>query len=139
MTEAAQVEVDPADWGLVTWHCSEDGGGPDCGYSLGLGDGHILWCGEITKARHAEAGEEAAELGNDFGWWVILYQGQMSTVVAKCVNDTAAREMVDVLARAMRSPLEEINSEIAKVAAAEQPAPQVLRTIAMICGNTVGK
>lgn len=100
--DAPTEEVDTSEWGQVTWHCSEEGGGPDCGYSLGLGEGRILWCGEISKSRHAEAGEEAAELGNDFGWWIILYDNQTSHVVAKCVNTDVAREMVDAIASAMR-------------------------------------
>jgi hypothetical protein len=90
-----------AERGKVTWHCSEEGGGPDVGVSLGLGDGRILWCGEITKHRHAEAGEEAAALGDDFGWWLILYGKKESHVIAKCVNGYVARDMLDVLAATM--------------------------------------
>jgi len=102
MAMDAKAEIDPSEWGLVTWHTSEEGGGPDCGYSLGLGDGRMLWCGEISKQRHAEAGEEAVAIGNDFGWWIIIYDGQSNSVVAKCINHIAAREMVDAIAAAMR-------------------------------------
>lgn len=33
--------------GVVTWHSSDPDGGPDVGLSLGLGDGKLLWVGEV--------------------------------------------------------------------------------------------
>src|SRR3990167_5454630 len=96
------VEVD--ELGRVTWHCSEEGGGPDVGISLGLGNGRMLWCGEITKDRWEDAGPEAAALGNDFGWWIILYAKDETKVIGKCLDQRAAQDMIETLAAALQEP-----------------------------------
>lgn len=33
--------------GVVTWHCTAPDSGPDVGLSMGLGDGKLLWVGEV--------------------------------------------------------------------------------------------
>ena len=33
--------------GEVTWHSSDGDSGPDVGLSMGLGDGKLLWVGEV--------------------------------------------------------------------------------------------
>lgn len=33
--------------GAVTWHSSDEDSGPDVGLSMGLGDGKLLWVGEV--------------------------------------------------------------------------------------------
>jgi hypothetical protein len=33
--------------GVVTWHSSDEDSGPDVGLSIGLGDGKLLWVGEV--------------------------------------------------------------------------------------------
>ena len=33
--------------GVVTWHSSDEHSGPDVGLSMGLGDGKLLWLGEL--------------------------------------------------------------------------------------------
>ena len=35
--------------GRVTWHSSEEDGGPDVGLTVGLGDGKMLWIGERSS------------------------------------------------------------------------------------------
>lgn len=109
-------EIDESALGVVQWHCSEEGGGPDVGVSLGLGEGRTLWAGEISKQRHAEAGDEAAALGDDFGWWLIMYEKQSAQVIAKCLNCYEARSMFDLIASALRTAEREAYERAAKCA-----------------------
>jgi hypothetical protein len=100
-SSAAQEREDVL--GCVQWHSSDEDSGPDVGISIGLGHGRMLWCGEISRQRHADAGKEAAALGDDFGWWIILYGPPGETrVIAKCLNCYDARDMIEHLAVAMR-------------------------------------
>lgn len=87
--------------GSVAWHTSDaEDGLPDVGIVLTISDHQELWCGEITRSRHEEAGAEA--LGPDGGWWIILYEREHITVVGKCLNEEAAHRMIEVLSVALR-------------------------------------
>jgi hypothetical protein len=83
--------------GLVTWHCSE----PDVGLSLGLGDGRILWVGEISSRVHADGGAEIATLGPDVGWWLVLYAPEVMPL-ARFASAEAARALIDALEAAFK-------------------------------------
>jgi hypothetical protein len=85
--------------GYVVRHCSEVDGGPDIGMSLGLGRGRALWVGEITRDAHAGAGEDAAALGDDTGWWLMTYPDRIA--LAKFVNAERAREFFALLVDAV--------------------------------------
>lgn len=83
--------------GNVVWHCSEeDAATPDVGMTLGLGGGKMLWAGEISAALHARGGPEAAALGDDGGWWLVLYPGQQ--ILARCICAETGRELIETLA-----------------------------------------
>lgn len=46
-TRRCHAMTDPStEPGAVAWHSSDEGGGPDVGLSIGLGDGKLLWVGE---------------------------------------------------------------------------------------------
>ena len=94
--------ADASELGVVQWACSDERGPPDVGISVGLGDGRILWCGEITKQRHAQAGKEAAALGDDFGAWIILYDGKNSKVIGRCCNAHVGHDLVEAIGAAIR-------------------------------------
>jgi hypothetical protein len=100
--KSKEAERHMYDLGRSTWHCSEEGGGPDVGISLGLGDGRMLWCGEIARDRWDEAGEDAKALGTDFGWWIILYSPDSAEVIGKCVSGEAAQRLMEQLAAAFK-------------------------------------
>ena len=89
--------------GQVQDHCSDEGGGPDVGQLLALGGGKYLWAGEITHARWSEAGSEAQELGDDFGWWLILYEneGKDSTVLGKFVGPEIGLLLIQEMSSAL--------------------------------------
>ena len=86
---------DQTEFGKITWHSSEEDGGPDVGMMLGLGDGRALWVGEITRHEHEEGGEAVAALGSDGGWWLATYPGP--EVLAKFADSETAREFFDRL------------------------------------------
>lgn len=83
--------------GFLCWHSSDPDGGPDVGISMGLGQGRMLWAGEISRSRHAEGGEEVAALGCDGGWWILLYGSLEVTIVGKAVDAESAREMIEAI------------------------------------------
>lgn len=87
--------------GRVVWHSSDDSGMPDVGMSVGLGDGRMLYAGEISDARHAET-EGASDIGPALGWWVILYGQNKSTVVGRCVDEETARALIEGIGAAVR-------------------------------------
>lgn len=55
---AAMREADDplCEAGKVTWHVSEEGGGPDVGISIGLGNGRQLWIGELLDSESSGVG-----------------------------------------------------------------------------------
>lgn len=83
--------------GQVQWHCSEPDGGPDVGQYLSLGSGMYLWAGEITSFDWREAGPDAAELGEDFGFWLILRDGGVKTVLGKFVTIEAGEQLIEAI------------------------------------------
>lgn len=97
--EAVAGEVDV---GHIQWHCSEEGGGPDVGLLLRLSETSYIWAGEITRDDWENAGPDAAELGDDFGWWIIFYNGPVKTVIARCADQYTAQDMFDHLSAAIR-------------------------------------
>lgn len=87
--EIAEAEMDRP--GRITVHTSDpDGGLPDVGLSVGLGSGRFLWCGEISRDQWEAAGEDAAALGSDGGFWLILYEKDGSQVLGKLLDDLEA-------------------------------------------------
>lgn len=98
--------LDAAAPGSLVWHCSEEDSGPDIGVSIKLGDHALLWCGEITSRLYAET-EGAAGLGGEDGWWIILYEGEGSTAIAKCVDAYAAKVAFERLSFLLLSPPKE--------------------------------
>lgn len=99
MTEAVSGEVDV---GHIQWHCSEEGGGPDVGVLLRLSETEYIWAGEITWEDWENAGPDIAELGDDFGWWIIAYDGPKKTVIARCADQSSTQEVFDRLSAAIR-------------------------------------
>jgi len=99
-TSGVPREPDESEFGRVTWHSSEEDGGPDVGLMLGLGDGRAMWVGEISRHAHEEGGEAVAALGSDGGWWLMTYPGPQA--LAKFADAEAAREFFEQIAAAMR-------------------------------------
>lgn len=52
----ALAEPDATAHGAVLCHCSEDDGVPDVGVSVGLGDGKLLWLGELRLNEGGDIG-----------------------------------------------------------------------------------
>lgn len=107
--EAMSAETKTGDIaiGQVQWHSSEEGSGPDVGLLLRLTDTTYLWAGEILRDDWEAAGPDAAELGDDFGWWFILYEATGTrfdkTVLGRCINQHTAQNFIDQIAPLLAS------------------------------------
>ena len=102
-----QSEPDIYETGQIVVHSSEDGAGPDIGWSLGLGNGQALWFGEISDAAHQEAGSAAADLGPTGGTWIALYDAsripeKQITILGRASDPHAGEELLLVLAAGLR-------------------------------------
>ena len=100
--KAMEDDSDDSALGKVCWYCSDEGSGPDVGISLGLGGGKMLWAGEITKDAYAED-EAAAALGDDNGWWLILYAPERC-ILGKFTTAFEAREFIEILSAEIKPP-----------------------------------
>lgn len=86
--------------GSVTWH-SSDGEAPDCGLSLGLGEGRVFYVGELANATLAEMGIETKRHGD--GWWIAILGAKATDteIAGKVVDADAARALFDALTVAL--------------------------------------
>lgn len=75
--------------GQVTWHSSEEGGGPDVGIEVNLGGGSVLYVGEM--AGHDE-------------WQIALIVGNAMASMATVTNADLARSFADDLASRLAKP-----------------------------------
>lgn len=89
--------------GDIVWHCSEEDGGPDVGLHIGVAPDVTLWAGEISlRTWEGFPDETKAALGNDGGWWILLYAGKETFVLGKCGETYEAREALEKIALALR-------------------------------------
>lgn len=86
--------------GGITWHSSEEDGGPDVGVSVYLGEGRRLWCGEVSRSLFEEC-DGAEWFPNDMGCFLVYYD-PAPRLLAKVGDYDQAREFIDVLAMVAR-------------------------------------
>lgn len=100
MGEPDAIDHMNLDVGQVQWHSSEENSGPDVGILLRLDASQFLWAGEITRDEWTAAGPDAEELGDDFGWWAILFEegGDRRTVLGRFVDQYTALDFIEKLA-----------------------------------------
>lgn len=85
--------------GQVAAHVSGDEDGPICAWSFNVGDGRIVYAGEISDRTFALLDDEARAAfgGNSFGWYLICYWPDRSEVWAKCAGDDESRRLVTLI------------------------------------------
>jgi hypothetical protein len=88
--------------GAVTWLCSEEGGGPDVGIVVALGDGRLLCSGDLTRKAWEEGGTAVQSLGPDTGTWLTLFDNEGEHVIAKVADSDVARDLIELIAAAIR-------------------------------------
>jgi len=81
--------------GGVTWHCSEEDGGPDVGISLYLGPKEHIWCGEMSNTLFEELGGKE-HFDSDGGWFVVHYNPE-PTLIAKCAERHEAQSFIEMI------------------------------------------
>ncbi len=82
--------------GRVNWHSSGEDEGPDVGLSLGLGDGRLLWVGELANATVTEAGVDIE--AHNSTWWIAMFDGDAVKVAGAVADQDAARDLFDAIA-----------------------------------------
>lgn len=88
--------------GGVTWHSSEEDGGPDVGISVYLGPDDRLWAGEINR-RTFEEWEADINFDSDAGWFLVRYIGKEVKIIAKFGDyDEYAKEFMEQIAAWVR-------------------------------------
>lgn len=90
-------------FGHVGWACSDEDGGPDVGIFLGLGNGAMLWCGDITSNLYDDERPDIEQLGDESGWWIILYTKDSARVLGKTHDRYLAQDIFDEIAALLRS------------------------------------
>ncbi len=73
--------------GVVIWHTSEEGGGPDVGISVGLGDGSMLYAGDLPDPA---------------GHGLKLYMRKDSVLIASHIDPEAGRDLIERLGVILR-------------------------------------
>lgn len=103
MTPQTLTSDDPGlyERGNVVWHSSDEGGLPDVGISVGLGEGRMLYAGEVADATLAQAGPDFTDSPSS---WALVIFGQNSTnVIAHCPCSDAAQRFVEEIATLVRN------------------------------------
>lgn len=86
--------------GFITWHCSEEDGGPDVGIELGLGGGRTLYAGELADATIAESGIDP-EQGR--GWWLAVHKRGGFEIIGSVADSLTAQEFLEELSAMLRT------------------------------------
>jgi hypothetical protein len=116
VAEPVNSDANPGD---ITWHCSEDDGGPDVGVSLQIAPGIELWCGEISNHTHAEANPDVRAIDESAGGsWLVLYGPDGTEIIGQVGDFEGRRLLEEVLAPAIRtlspSGIEDVREALTK-------------------------
>lgn len=81
----------------------DDDDGDVCGYYADMGNGRTIMVGEISDALFkSQALDETFR--ENWGWWLVDFDGPDGTrVVAKCISEWGAWELMDAYAAGVRA------------------------------------
>lgn len=111
-SQATDAPAEGTSVGEITWHSSEDGGGPDVGISLYLGPNDCLYAGEISSDLFRQCGGKEF-YPSDGGWFLVRFAEETS-IIASIGDQFSGRDFLEQLAQWAR-------------ASAPKPAPAVDR------------
>jgi hypothetical protein len=76
-----------------------DEDGQIIGWSFNVGDGRIIYCGEISNRNFDALDEDARAAfgGKPFGWFLMCFWPDRCEVWAKCAGDDEARRLVTLI------------------------------------------
>lgn len=75
--------------------------GETVGWRHVIDDDRCVWCGEIPKSRFNEADCDA--LGDDVGWFIVLYDKRSAVVLAKAADEYRGRDLARLFAQAIKA------------------------------------
>lgn len=85
--------------GQLASHVSCDEDGQIIGWSFNVGDGRIVYAGEISNRSFAELDKDARAAfgGKPFGWFLMCFWPDRHEVWAKCAGDDESRRLVTLI------------------------------------------
>lgn len=107
MTDDKTIDREDTSIGGLTWHSSEEDGGPDVGISVYLGPDDRLWAGEISR-RTFEEWDGDLNFDDDAGWFLVRYVGKERKIIAKFGDEGQheAKEFIEQIAAWVRAATE---------------------------------
>lgn len=94
------MEQEDKSCGGITWHSSEEDGGPDVGISVFLGGGKRLYCGEISRKLYDDENGDA-NFDGDGGWFLVLYD-PAPRLIAKMGERQHSHDLMELIGWAAR-------------------------------------
>lgn len=84
---------------MVEHHVSDEDG-PTVGWAYKKDDRHLIWVGEISRDLFERQDEEVRDvMGNDFGVFLVEYNGGEGRILARMPDIYTAREVGETYAR----------------------------------------
>lgn len=91
-------------------HVQDIDNGGTVGWLWHIDAEHSVWCGEISRNRFDEMSEEAREaMGDDFGWFLVLYGKRSAAVLGKALNEYQGRDLAEAIALGLTANPTRIN------------------------------
>lgn len=80
-------------------YVSGDEDGPTVGWLWHVDADHSVWCGEISRTCFEEASAETQDaMGNDFGWFLVLYSKTKKIILGKAPDEYLGRDLAETIA-----------------------------------------
>ncbi len=78
--------------------------GPTVGWLWHIDAEYSVWCGEVSRDRFEELSDEHQEaMGNDFGWFLILYGKKDSAILGRALDEYQGRDLAETIALGLRA------------------------------------
>lgn len=73
-------------------------GGSTVGWEFNLGNGRLVWAGELSRQAFSELEpEQQTAMHDDYGWFIVLYKRTESKVLGKAVDEDAAMALAEMI------------------------------------------
>lgn len=87
------------DYPFLEKHVSGNEDSETVGWLWHIDAEHMVWCGEISRARFDEMEIEHQEaMRDDYGWYLILYSNSRSVVLGKALDEYQGEDLAHTIA-----------------------------------------